>query len=234
MTSTRSFLGGRSQSPRHRANHHSHSSVPSLSPSLSMSLTQSFSFQVWLARSPFRPLLPCPREQRWSRSSRHIPRPHLNPDPVTSCRRFYPRFRLFPLCPWLIHMLLSLIFRESAKHYRSLRAWRADPEAVLPTTTDKRAMFLNAMIQGRELLPSNRAVMLFGFFFLTSNETVTYLYTACIRLTNILSSVCRRQAAHGHTTVTVKLQHPELRRGLLRLVLHSLHMYFIGLQYSLE
>jgi hypothetical protein len=41
-------------------------------------------------------------------------------------------------------MLLGLIFHESAKHYRSLRAWRADPEAVLPTTTDKRAMFLNA------------------------------------------------------------------------------------------
>src|SRR5260221_8691000 len=64
MTSTRSFLGGRSQSPRHRANHHSHSSVPSLSPSLSMSLTQSFSFRVWLARSPFRLLLPCPREAK--------------------------------------------------------------------------------------------------------------------------------------------------------------------------
>ena len=43
-----------------------------------------------------------------------------------------------------INMLLGLIFRESAKRYRSISAWRADPRGILPTSTDKRAMFLNS------------------------------------------------------------------------------------------
>jgi len=38
-------------------------------------------------------------------------------------------------------MLLGLIFRESAKKYRSFLSWRTDPRGILPSSTDKRAMF---------------------------------------------------------------------------------------------
>lgn len=41
-----------------------------------------------------------------------------------------------------INMLLGLIFRESAKRYRSITAWREEAKGVLPSSIDKRPMFL--------------------------------------------------------------------------------------------
>jgi hypothetical protein len=42
-------------------------------------------------------------------------------------------------------MLLGLIFRESAKPYRSFKAWRAEAKgATLPSSIDKRPIFLNS------------------------------------------------------------------------------------------
>ena len=43
-----------------------------------------------------------------------------------------------------LNMLLGLIFRESAKHKRSIRGWRAEAKGILPTTSDKRPVFVNA------------------------------------------------------------------------------------------
>ena len=41
-------------------------------------------------------------------------------------------------------MLLGLIFRESAKAKRSITAWRAEAKGILPTSMDKRPVFVNA------------------------------------------------------------------------------------------
>jgi len=41
-----------------------------------------------------------------------------------------------------INMLLGLIFRESAKKYRSITGWQEDATAILPSGIDKRPMFL--------------------------------------------------------------------------------------------
>jgi len=41
-------------------------------------------------------------------------------------------------------MLLGLIFRESAKPKRSITSWRAEAKGILPTTADKRPVFVNA------------------------------------------------------------------------------------------
>jgi len=38
-------------------------------------------------------------------------------------------------------MLLGLVFRETAKSYRSIRAWRAESMGILPSGTDKRPIF---------------------------------------------------------------------------------------------
>ncbi|KAF8891356.1 hypothetical protein BD779DRAFT_1514739 [Infundibulicybe gibba] len=43
-----------------------------------------------------------------------------------------------------LNMLLGLIFRESAKRKRSITAWRAEAQGILPTTTDNRPVFVNA------------------------------------------------------------------------------------------
>lgn len=43
-----------------------------------------------------------------------------------------------------INMLLGLIFRESAKRYRSVTARREDTKSVLPSSIDKRPMFLSS------------------------------------------------------------------------------------------
>lgn len=43
-----------------------------------------------------------------------------------------------------LNMLLGLIFRESAKHKRSIRGWRAEAKGILPTASDKRPVFVNA------------------------------------------------------------------------------------------
>lgn len=43
-----------------------------------------------------------------------------------------------------INMLLGLIFRESAKEKRSVRAWRAEAKGVLPTSVDKRPQFVGS------------------------------------------------------------------------------------------
>ncbi len=40
-----------------------------------------------------------------------------------------------------INMLLGLVFRETAKSYRSIRAWRAEARGILPSGTDKRPIF---------------------------------------------------------------------------------------------
>ena len=41
-------------------------------------------------------------------------------------------------------MLLGLIFRESAKRYRSITTWREGSKTVLPATIEKRPMFLTS------------------------------------------------------------------------------------------
>jgi len=41
-----------------------------------------------------------------------------------------------------INMLLGLIFRESAKNYRSFKAWRDDAKGLLPSSIDKRQIVL--------------------------------------------------------------------------------------------
>ena len=38
-------------------------------------------------------------------------------------------------------MLLGLIFRESAKSYRSITAWREEAKGILPTTTTEKPIF---------------------------------------------------------------------------------------------
>ncbi|KAF9532759.1 hypothetical protein CPB83DRAFT_873806 [Crepidotus variabilis] len=43
-----------------------------------------------------------------------------------------------------INMLLGLIFRESAKSRRSIRAWREEAKGILPTSNDKRPVFVNS------------------------------------------------------------------------------------------
>jgi len=43
-----------------------------------------------------------------------------------------------------INMLLGLIFRESAKRYRSITTWREGAKTVLPATLEKRPMFLSS------------------------------------------------------------------------------------------
>ncbi|PPR02829.1 hypothetical protein CVT24_002226 [Panaeolus cyanescens] len=51
-------------------------------------------------------------------------------------------FFLFALA--CINMLLGLIFRESAKEKRSIRAWRAEAKGVLPTSVDQRPQFVGS------------------------------------------------------------------------------------------
>ncbi|KAF8176041.1 hypothetical protein BJ912DRAFT_1024413 [Pholiota molesta] len=43
-----------------------------------------------------------------------------------------------------LNMLLGLIFREKAKAKRSITTWRAEAKGILPTSTDKRPVFVNA------------------------------------------------------------------------------------------
>jgi len=43
-----------------------------------------------------------------------------------------------------VNMLLGLIFRESAKAKRSITSWRAEAKGILPSSTDKRPVFVNA------------------------------------------------------------------------------------------
>lgn len=43
-----------------------------------------------------------------------------------------------------INMLLGLIFRETAKRYRSIRAWREEARGILPSETDKRPFFASS------------------------------------------------------------------------------------------
>jgi hypothetical protein len=67
-----------------------------------------------------------------------------------------------------LNMLLGLIFRESAKAKRSITSWRAEAKGILPTSADKRPVFVNATPIVSSMFSQEKGQQVY-----VSHETVT-------------------------------------------------------------